>query len=260
MKLAAVITLTFSSLFAAAAWANDIKYQVLGYGQNHALVILNGELGPGLITNMSADGLSVRISGVNASYIPQNKAPLPSLIAGIQQVRRGSYTDLVLTLTTASNLSASPAGATMRLFIQARREGAASSTAPSAEEIASGPDSLPKTAVQFPLKIVIGPEETPPKAAGVTVVFPGSYGLKSTTGFSAILRLTAYASDLLWSWLSQQELSFAPEASAGCQDPAKDRQIAELQALLKDLTDELMRVRGIQDKTPSNSTKDGSSK
>lgn len=246
-KIVAVLYLAaMLMLDPAALLAGEIRYQVIGYASQHALVTLSGSSASKVTTSLSSDGLSVRISAPNAVFTAQETQSLPTLITGIQQVKRGAFTDLVISLSAASTLSASPGAALTRLFIQTRSFGGAkTSDSPEVPDASRAPTPLPSPAARgrYPIRLIPAGNQTLAKELGPAVVLPGCNALKPALGLTEILRTTAYALDVLWAWTSARPLEYLAEANCRC--PAEKEEIKQLETLVKELTEELMQVRGV---------------
>gem|GEM_PF-5802054 len=252
MYLLALLGLGLCVSFPAAA--AEIKYQVLGYGDSHALIILSGDLQNEVTTNLSSDGLSVRISAPGAVFVPHGAGARPTLISHIQQVRRGIYTDLVLNLVSPSNLTASPGSATTRLFIQSRSFGAAPQPDVTPTKERKPPlTNIDKVPRYIPLQIVLGDTKLLSKPFAAALVLPSPVGLKPTTGLTQILRTIAYGLDFMWAWMSGRPLEYMPGAQ--CHDKGKEEEIKQMEALIKDLTEELMRIHGLRKSIQPQSSK-----
>ena len=227
----------------SAAVAEDLRYEVLGYGSRHVLVMITGGTGSRLATSMSADGLSARVSGVGVQFIPAEKdRPLPGLVASIQQVKRGLTVDLIVNLSAPVEMNVLPAGSGgVRLFLK-RRDSAGQAAAEAAAGSAGGAKSR-SSAQGFPLRLKLVDGEGVEANAGLTISFPPLEGLKPKTGLSEELYLLAYTFDIIWAALTSTELEYFSQSGSRKTTVAADEEHQRLEALVQDMTGELVELR-----------------
>lgn len=238
--------LFFLLLLASPLAAQQLSYEVLGFGSQRVLVTIQGDIPLGMTSNMSADGLSARISGVGIQFQAKdpNKA-LPLAVSSVQQVKRGSTTDLVINLSNAAELTVSPGVSELKLFLKAKKGVKPvdnSSGTPGATE-----NSHLKR-VKSPIRFlsshqISGFGNATLVEPGFTIVFPDVAGVKPTSSLSSILHLMGYTWDLVWSALSQNELQLIKRDDGGNTTASDTEENKRLSTLVDELTKELVTVR-----------------
>lgn len=223
--------------------AEDVGYLVQGYGSRHAVVILNGLKANTVTTNLGKDGQTVRISGVNVSFVEQSTRSIPALISNVQQVRRGAFTDLIFNLSSECSLTATPGSSDMKIFIKSKATGKTKPKLPGTTLVNS--KGLKPREILLPIKFLID-GEVPVKEKNlktlpfINVVLPDSSGIRGLTSLAQELRASAYAIDILWAWVVGQEFDVYTDAPAAAQ---RDKEVEELETLVRDLTQELVELR-----------------
>lgn len=142
MNLKVLIVLLFFPLNLLAA---QLEYELYGYGTKHLVIIISGQGASDLSSNLSSDGLSLRVSGIDAGFEAKEKGkPLPSAISQLNQVKREAYTDLLLSFSMPFELNVQPGTDQMKLVLKSK-EPLNTTGAPSAKQtpIAGVPTSQP---------------------------------------------------------------------------------------------------------------------
>ncbi len=218
------------------AQSETIWYEVSNYGAKHAVVILTGTALDTLTANLSTDGLSVRVSSTGTEFRPGEKQSYGSLITEVQHVRRGSSSDLVVNLALPCELSVTPSGNNVKLFLKGKRN----STSPQNKTEPEAASSTPRTQKPIPLTFLrSGPASAPRLTDGIQVILPAADGLQPQLGLAAELKRLSYALELTWSWVSGQSLAYEGQTVT----PARQDEVDELERLVRDLTQELIEVR-----------------
>ena len=223
--------------------AVEIKYALFSYGSQHAILMLNGDV-RGLAVHPSSDGLSARISGVGVTFAAPASAVATDVVTAIRPVRRGAFTDLVLTFASPATVTASPTKAGLKIFVRVEKN-RPPSTDPS---LTPSPDAngelVSASNPSMPAMITFGTTEGSPSASDrITVVFPESAGLVSASSLSGGLRWGAYAVDILWSWAIGQPLQYADPLAPTCRQSSPATENTEVEQLVGALTKELAEVR-----------------
>lgn len=98
-----------------------ISYEVRGFGSSNLVVILSGDGSSTLSVAPSTDGTSVRVSGVGVVFARKGAEPNLPLLSSINQVKRGNNTDLLINLSAATQINASPSAGTLQISISKLR-------------------------------------------------------------------------------------------------------------------------------------------
>lgn len=237
-----LIYLAILGLLPGLSWAGTITYDINSYGGKHAIVILSGEIGANVTANLSSDGLSIRVTASGVGFEPGPKGVAGTLISEVQQVRRGASSDLVLNLSRASELSVTPSVNNIKLFIKARKQSAESS-APSSTATGANTRKTKPIPIQFIATRDLS-SLSPNSPQLIAIALPENAQGLGLSSLSEELRLIAYAIDVSWSWLSGLPISKTNGGAQDCAAPQQPRQeVAELEDLVKDLTQELIELR-----------------
>ncbi len=148
------LSLLLLLLLPVQLWGAELKYELYGYGTKHLVLIIGGEGAADLSSNLSSDGLSLRVSGIDASFVAKdNSKSLPSMVSQLNQVKREPYTELLLSFSAPFELSAFPGAKELRVVLKAKSQAvqvppAAQATAKSAPtNNASEPSSTDQSAL-----------------------------------------------------------------------------------------------------------------
>ncbi len=240
-----IVVATF--FFVSSTYASEIKYQLRGYGGSHVVIILNGSQSEKLIVNPSTDGTSVRISGVDTTFIQNDSSAPPSLISSLRQVRRGSLTDLVLNLSSPSLVSATPSLNSLKVYIKSK--GKSVEPAPEATSLSTNESSpvsenkiLP-TKIIFPIKIFFDKgTDSQQLSPTLALVFPSSARLQSKVSLVSELRSAAFVIETIWAWANGEDYP-QPNTTDSSHEDAKESKNKELESLVQDLTKEIVQLR-----------------
>jgi hypothetical protein len=225
-----VLTLTS----AISVFADEVKYEISGFGGDRALIIFTGTDSKSLTPSMNGTGTSARISGVQVAFRPATAAPLPSLISSVQQVKRGALTDLVINLSASSELGITPGAADTRIYF--KRKGSSEPTNASTPPSAASKIITDKLS-QAPIQIsTIGPNSA--AAGSITIALPDISVLSVNTAAAREFVAAAYISDLIGSWIFGIPVKFSINSK-----PKDDQDRADLEKLVKDLTAEVTSLR-----------------
>jgi hypothetical protein len=219
---------------ATSTLADEIKYEIAGYGGDRALLILTGKDSKSLTPSMNGTGTSARISGVQVTFRPANAAPLPTLISSVQQVKRGALTDLVINLSAATDLGITPGAADTRIYF--KRKGSLDPVAASTPSQAAS-KAITEKLSQVPLQLTTS-SNNPGQSGSLTINLPDLSVLKVNTIVARQFITAAYVSDLIGSWILGIPVTFSTSSDANID---KDR--ANLEKLVKDLTAEVTSLR-----------------
>ncbi|MBX7143565.1 MAG: hypothetical protein K1X79_03865 [Oligoflexia bacterium] len=232
-------------LLAAPAWAGTISYDISSYGGRHAIVILSGDVGANVTANLSADGLSIRVTASGAAFEPGPKGVAGALVSEVKQVRRGASSDLVLNLASASDLSVTPSVSNIKLFIKARKDNSGASTPRNGEAVGQT-GNAPKKLKPIPLQFIATRDLTALSANSpqlIAVALPEREHIGSNNSLAVHLRDIAYAIDVAWAWISGAQLTYAAASSESCTPQQTPQEVSELENLVRDLTQELIELR-----------------
>lgn len=232
-----------------AVHAQTIKYKITAFGASHVHVTLSGSSLGSITPTVSLDGRTIRITGAGVTYVRDESSVTSSLVSLANAVKRGAYTDLVINLTDACEITTSKTGSNLKVFIKKKKEGISAQATVSGTPMAAvtQPTAAPQKRVS-PFTVVVAGSEpgqgSQHQGAGLTIMLPSNHGLIGSTSLSSELRAMAYALDIMWGWTTSSSLSYDAAAaynSAGATDSG--RSAKELEALVKELTDELVDVR-----------------
>ncbi len=235
------LTLLLTVCGEADSWAANITYKIQSYGNKHAVINLSGPGSGTLSVTPTNDGQQVRISGVEVGYVSDGNQNFSGIVTNAQQVRRGAYTDLVLSFRGKTSISATPGAGNLKLFVRLIAPKATPDPNPS-----PGIDSS-TTPKPFTMPIRLLPTLPAPSnkdanlAGGLTIVFPGADQIRSPFSTATELRGVAYVLDLLWAWVFNSGSSDPQKADP--EPPSKGLRSEELDSLVQDLTKELVEVR-----------------
>ncbi|MCB0339877.1 MAG: hypothetical protein KDD53_09745, partial [Bdellovibrionales bacterium] len=178
-----LITLTACTLVSLDfAYSLDVTYEFQGYGSKHVLLNLTGKISNRLSVTPGTGGKSVRISGVDVQFQTTEKQSKLPLISSVRQVRRGTYTDLIVNLLVESDVSASATGEKLQVLIKPRQE----YTNTGNNDSSSNTESIPAVFDEKPVQIML----------------PDPDKIDSPVPLSTSLRWTAYLLDASWSWIT----------------------------------------------------------
>lgn len=222
----------------------DIRYSLYSYGSQHAIIILTGDV-RGVTVHPSSDGMSARVSGVGVSFSAPAAPAATDVVTAIRPVRRGAFTDLLITFASAATITASPTKGGLKIFVRVDK----GRIAPGDPTPDASPD--PKTSSEggvthtFPVKVVFGEGDPSNSSASqkIKIVFPESSGLASTSTLSNGLRWGAYAVDLLWSWTIAEPVQYSDPLGQTCRQSSPATENSEVEQLVGALTKELAEVR-----------------
>ncbi len=215
------VTLCLAALgLPSPASSAELRYQVRGYSGRQAVVVLTGAMSNNVTTTVSSDGRSIRISGVGVSFVPFDSAALPSIIANVQQVKRGQYTDLVIQLAQSSLLSASPSQSKLELYIKTKES-----------ETTNVSGDLTSSKVALPFKIALPKHPQDSQDGSVVITLPAAEGMHPQTRVSNILHSSAYALDVIYAWINRRELVYSstvtPTSNNATTDVTTTSQLSE---------------------------------
>jgi hypothetical protein len=216
--------------------AGAIWYEITNYGSKHAVVLLSGQGLENVTANLGSDGLSIRVSALTSEFRPGEKQSYGSLISEVQQVRRAQTNDLVINLSSPSDLSVTPAAQNIKLFIKVRRVSAAQ-----AELLPKIPSVDKRKLKPLPLRFTRDPGVAGEKFGdGVLIVLPPSEGVNPLLGLSFELRRFAYAIDVIWAWVTGRPIEYDGQNNSAV---VSSSEVIELEKLVKELTQELIELR-----------------
>ena len=230
-------------MFPAFLLANEVSYEIVGYGSRHAVVILRG-VSPGTVsTSVSADKRTVRVSGIGLRFKQKNSSLLPSLFSSVKQVRRDPHTDLLMNLATEIELKPSSSANELRLILRSKSK--APVPKKQIDPKKKKKEKVVKEKRKIPIRLSYHQEKkkNAKPEPGMAIVLPDVKGLQSSNEFSAELRKVAYFFDLLWAWMTNSELSFIEAETGIATTPSEKNQVEELSRLVHELTRELVEVR-----------------
>ena len=220
---------------ATSAIADEVNYEISGYGENRALLILTGKDSRNLTPSMNGTGTSARISGIQVTFRPANSVPLPALISSVQQVKRGALTDLIINLSSSAELGITPGATDTRIYF--KRKGSLDPTTASTQpQIAS--KAITEKLSQAPLQLTASSNNLG-QSASLTINLPDLSVLKVNTIVARRFIAAAYICDLIGSWIFGIPVTFTTTLDANFD---KDR--ANLEKLVNDLTAEVTSLRG----------------
>lgn len=235
------LTLLLTVCGAAHAWAANITYKIQSYGNKHAVINLSGPGSGTLSVTPTNDGQQVRISGVEVGYVSDGNQNFSGIVTDAQQVRRGAYTDLVLSFRGKTSISATPGAGNLKLFVRLIAPIATPDPQPSASIASSTTPKPPTMPIRLLSTLPIQSDKDAKPAGGLTIVFPGAEQIRSPFSASKELRGAAYVLDLLWAWVFNSGASDYDTTAPVT--PSKDLRSGELDSLVQDLTKELVEVR-----------------
>lgn len=230
-------------VLALPALASDVEYVVRAYGGKNAVVILSGSVRNNLTTNLSSDGQSVRVSGVDINFVQAKDSYIAGLVSEIFQVKRGAFSDLIINLKEKCELTPTPGNKDLKLFLKAKANDV---VLPSVKDNTTSTKPQQKSVRGIPINITVdtpAARQAKPLFTQINLVFPNTQGLKSITSLSQELKMLAYSLDIIWSWLTGQPLQFITTEQAPPTTPQKGDEVEELEKLVQDLTQELVDVR-----------------
>lgn len=236
MKLASLILALLLGIVPAKgqAQAGAIWYEITNYGSKHAVVLLSGQGLEHVTANLSADGLSIRVSALTSEFRPGEKQSYGSLISEVQHVRRAQANDLVINLASPSDLNVTPAAQNIKLFIKVRRAPTILSNQEPKDAKVEKRDFKP-----LPIRFTREPAAASEKLRdGILIVLPVAENIDSAIGLTFELRRFSYALDVLWAWVSGRQIGYA-----GQNNTTSSSEVLELEKLVKELTQELIELR-----------------
>ena len=233
-----------AAVYPVLCFAVDIRYSLYSYGSQHAIIILTGDV-RGVTVHPSSDGMSARVSGVGVRFSAPASPAATDVVTAIRPVRRGAFTELLITFATPATITASPTKGGLKIFVRVDKGRT------TAIEASPGSSPDPKSSSEtnlthaFPAKITFGENDPSNSSSGekIKIVFPETSGLASTSTLSGGLRWGAYAVDLLWSWVIAEPLQYSDPLGQSCRQSSPVTENTEVEQLVGALTKELAEVR-----------------
>jgi hypothetical protein len=211
--LSLLAAITASILIIPGLAQAEILYQLRQYGNGQAVITFSGPGSSNLTTNISADGLNIRVSAVSSMFVQEKRLGESPLIGTIQQVRRGAFTDLLISLKVPINLNAAPSGNLLKLYLKSKQ--ALPSSASNAQTASS------KTSIQ--LLSYSEQVDKAPAVQGLSVLLP--YLEPGRSELAKTLITLAYLSDLALSLVAPAAPNKTPsfrELLQSCQQEQAD--------------------------------------
>lgn len=217
---------------------DTVSFQLKAFGSNRTVVIFSGASAGELGAVLDPLGTSIRISSAGTSFSANSEIPQKGLVSFIQQVPRGGYDDLVITLKQTSTLTESRSDGILKLYISAvearpkntsESKAAAEAAAPAAE--APTTQKAVASAVNLPVRFFT--KGVPTDQNQVIIALP-AINTDESPAFVATLRGVAYFAGLMSGWLTEREFT-VDRPIEGASD--------ESESLIESLTAEVVDLR-----------------
>lgn len=220
--LRAVILLVIAGVFAPSGIclaADRVLYELNSYGVQYVVIKLSGSTHAITAVTPGEDKQLVRITGSNIQFAGLPVGSETPLIKALRQVKRGSFTDLLVSLAVPTEVTTSSGKDSMQVTLKALAP-IPGHTNQSSEVVPPG------------IKITKAGETQTSEAHGLTLVLPAQSA--GVTKVAQGLQWMATASDLTWQWLTGEAVNTTSPSKQSSED---------LTPLVNELSAELSRLR-----------------
>jgi hypothetical protein len=120
LRLSILLLICADLMSAFADVMSQYEYSVKPFGEANVVIMLKGDRPQSLSLISAADGKTIRISGVDARFIPAAVGQI-TLIRSIRQVRRGRFQDLIINLSQSAAINASVSGKSLQIVVKGKK-------------------------------------------------------------------------------------------------------------------------------------------
>lgn len=238
--LASMLVLTLALLMSVPTTVaeDSVSFQMKAYGASRTVIMFTGATAGDLNTALDPLGTSIRISAAGTSFTADSEIPKDGLVSYVQQVTRGGYEDLVITLKQKATLTESRSDGMLKLFLSRAEERQKPSPTPAPESVdssAAPAEQAPKAvapAVNLPVRFFTS--GIPNEQNQLIIAFP-PLASEEDPAFVATLRGVAYFSSLMSGWLTERDFKI--------ERPGEGKSGKESEELINALTAEVVDLR-----------------